>query len=59
MPSPRASSATPGSYVSPPNAVSPFLSIIWAITIIPLIKYAWIALEFGNSTGEGGPVRLN
>lgn len=34
-------------------------SIIWALTIIPLIKYAIIALEFGTqSTGEGGPFAI-
>lgn len=27
--------------------------IIWAITLVALVKYAIIALEFGNA-GEGG-----
>jgi KUP system potassium uptake protein len=30
-------------------------AVIWSITIVPLIKYCFIALEFGNSSGEGGP----
>ncbi|ORY80251.1 potassium transporter [Leucosporidium creatinivorum] len=33
-------------------------AVIWAITIVPLIKYALIALSFGNATGEGGPFAL-
>lgn len=28
--------------------------IIWALTIIPLIKYVFIALRFGTAEGEGG-----
>ncbi|KAM0748500.1 potassium transporter [Meredithblackwellia eburnea MCA 4105] len=37
------------------DTIGALSAIIWAISIIPLIKYAWIALQFGNSTGEGGP----
>jgi len=37
------------------------VSVLWAITVVPLVKYAWIALEFGSPPrngddgGEGGP----
>lgn len=30
-------------------------SILWALTIVVLIKYAIFALEFGTIEGEGGP----
>lgn len=29
-----------------------------AITIVPLIKYALVALEFGTTHGEGGPFAI-
>ncbi|KAL8280080.1 hypothetical protein RQP46_007410 [Phenoliferia psychrophenolica] len=37
------------------DTIGAISAIIWSITLIPLVKYAWIALEFGNRTGEGGP----
>jgi len=30
-------------------------SVVWALTIVVLIKYAVFALEFGTIEGEGGP----
>ncbi|KAF8321383.1 potassium transporter [Cantharellus anzutake] len=33
-------------------------AIIWAMTILPLIKYTLIALRFGTSEGEGGTFAL-
>ncbi|GAA5820377.1 hypothetical protein JCM3770_000814 [Rhodotorula araucariae] len=29
--------------------------VIWAILLVPIVKYSLIALEFGTSAGEGGP----
>jgi len=29
--------------------------ILWALTIVVLLKYALFALEFGTIEGEGGP----
>nr|ODN93273.1 potassium uptake protein [Cryptococcus depauperatus CBS 7841] len=33
-------------------------AIIWALTIVPLLKYVVFALEFGTGRGEGGPFAL-
>ena len=33
-------------------------AIIWALTILPLVKYVIFALEFGTGEGEGGPFAL-
>lgn len=30
-------------------------AILWAILLVPVVKYCLIALEFGTSAGEGGP----
>lgn len=46
------------SRVKAPELTVTLCSVIWAITIVPLIKYALVALSFGNSTGEGGPFAL-
>ncbi|THU95303.1 potassium transporter [Dendrothele bispora CBS 962.96] len=33
-------------------------AIIWALTLLPLVKYVLISLEFGTDEGEGGPFAL-
>lgn len=33
-------------------------AIIWSLTLLPLLKYVVIALEFGTGEGEGGPFAL-
>ncbi|KAG5650229.1 hypothetical protein H0H81_000252 [Sphagnurus paluster] len=33
-------------------------AILWALTLLPLIKYVFISLEFGTGEGEGGPFAL-
>jgi K+ transporter len=30
--------------------------IIWALTLVPLIKYCWIVLRAGDDQGEGPPI---
>ncbi|GAA5889235.1 hypothetical protein JCM8208_007810 [Rhodotorula glutinis] len=30
-------------------------AILWAIILVPVVKYCLIALEFGTTAGEGGP----
>ncbi|GAA5906430.1 uncharacterized protein JCM6883_004477 [Sporobolomyces salmoneus] len=37
------------------DAIGAVSCIIWALTIVVLIKYAVFALEFGTIEGEGGP----
>ncbi|PLW29251.1 hypothetical protein PCANC_15749 [Puccinia coronata f. sp. avenae] len=43
---------------SPQDAMGAISAIIWTLTIVPLIKYSLIALEFGTGEGEGGPFAL-
>ncbi|MBW0500804.1 hypothetical protein O181_040519 [Austropuccinia psidii MF-1] len=43
---------------SPEDALGAISAVIWALTIVPLIKYSLIALEFGTGHGEGGPFAL-
>ncbi|KAH9941946.1 potassium transporter [Amylocystis lapponica] len=33
-------------------------TIIWALTLLPLLKYVFIALDFGTNEGEGGTFAL-
>ncbi|KAA1100479.1 hypothetical protein PGTUg99_010724 [Puccinia graminis f. sp. tritici] len=40
------------------DAMGAISAIIWTLTIVPLIKYSLIALEFGTGEGEGGPFAL-
>ncbi|EGG09512.1 uncharacterized protein MELLADRAFT_104243 [Melampsora larici-populina 98AG31] len=40
------------------DALGAISAILWALTIVPLIKYSLIALEFGTGEGEGGPFAL-
>lgn len=44
-----------GDVPSEQDVVGGVSAIIWAIILVPLIKYAVIGLEFGNDAGEGGP----
>ncbi|GAA6002540.1 KUP/HAK/KT family potassium transporter [Rhodotorula paludigena] len=32
--------------------------ILWAILLVPIVKYCFIALEFGTTQGEGGPFAI-
>ncbi|KAI7957517.1 hypothetical protein MJO28_004612 [Puccinia striiformis f. sp. tritici] len=43
---------------SPQDTIGAISAIIWTLTIVPLIKYSLIALEFGTGEGEGGPFAL-
>lgn len=43
---------------SPEEALGAISAIIWTLTLVPLIKYSLIALEFGTGEGEGGPFAL-
>ncbi|GAA5838703.1 hypothetical protein JCM9279_003833 [Rhodotorula babjevae] len=44
-----------GPMPSPEDIVGGISAIIWAILLVPVVKYCLIALEFGTSAGEGGP----
>ncbi|KAF8882060.1 potassium transporter, partial [Gymnopilus junonius] len=33
-------------------------AIIWALTLLPMLKYVWISLHFGTTEGEGGSFAL-
>ncbi|GAA5928143.1 hypothetical protein JCM3775_002829 [Rhodotorula graminis] len=37
------------------NIVGGISAILWAIILVPVVKYCLIALEFGTAAGEGGP----
>ncbi|ODO11951.1 potassium uptake protein [Cryptococcus amylolentus CBS 6273] len=47
-----------GSAPSREDVIGGISAIIWALTIIPLLKYVVFALEFGTDKGEGGPFAL-
>ncbi|GAA6026040.1 hypothetical protein JCM11491_002521, partial [Sporobolomyces phaffii] len=40
---------------SPEDAIGAVSCILWALTIVVVLKYAVFALEFGTIEGEGGP----
>ncbi|KAK4050374.1 hypothetical protein OIV83_003443 [Microbotryomycetes sp. JL201] len=42
---------TSGPVPSTEDVIGAVSAVLWAITIIPLIKYAFVALEFGNPAG--------
>ncbi|BGO93261.1 hypothetical protein NBRC10512_000086 [Rhodotorula toruloides] len=44
-----------GAMPSEEDIVGGVSAIVWAILLVPVIKYCLIALEFGTSHGEGGP----
>lgn len=46
---------TSGPVPSEEDIIGSLSAIIWSITIVPLIKYSFIALNFGTGSGEGGP----
>ncbi|KAM0793786.1 hypothetical protein ACM66B_001203 [Microbotryomycetes sp. NB124-2] len=50
----------PTSGPAPPkdDVIGAVSAVFWAISVVPLIKYALVALEFGNTAGEGGPFAL-
>ncbi|EIM80921.1 potassium transporter [Stereum hirsutum FP-91666 SS1] len=43
-----------GPVPSAEDVVGGISAIVWALTIIPLVKYVFVALRFGTSEGEGG-----
>ncbi|EIM79439.1 uncharacterized protein STEHIDRAFT_163629 [Stereum hirsutum FP-91666 SS1] len=43
-----------GPVPSAEDVVGGISAIVWALTIIPLVKYVFIALRFGTGEGEGG-----
>ncbi|CAK5270446.1 unnamed protein product [Mycena citricolor] len=47
-----------GSVPAPEDVVGGISAIIWALTLLPLIKYVFISLFFGTGEGEGGPYAL-
>ncbi|KAM6494400.1 Potassium transporter [Amanita muscaria] len=46
----------PGTGPAPPreDVIGAISAIIWALTLLPLIKYVFITLHFGTGEGEGG-----
>ncbi|KAI0264210.1 potassium transporter [Gloeopeniophorella convolvens] len=50
----------PGSGPVPPkdDIVGGISAIIWSLTLLPLIKYVFICLQFGTHEGEGGTFAL-
>jgi len=40
---------------SPEDCVGAVSCIIWALTLVPLIKYCFIVLRAGDDQGEGKP----
>ncbi|KAK7457024.1 hypothetical protein VKT23_010327 [Stygiomarasmius scandens] len=49
---------TSGPAPSREDVIGGISAIIWALTLLPLIKYVFISLEFGTDEGEGGPFAL-
>ncbi|ORY35333.1 potassium transporter [Naematelia encephala] len=47
-----------GDAPSEEDVIGGISAIIWAITLLPLIKYVGFALEFETGEGEGGPFAL-
>ncbi|KAM6494401.1 Potassium transporter [Amanita muscaria] len=50
----------PGTGPAPPreDVIGAISAIIWALTLLPLIKYVFISLHFGTGEGEGGTFAL-
>ncbi|THH28352.1 hypothetical protein EUX98_g5834 [Antrodiella citrinella] len=47
-----------GPVPSEEDVIGGISAIIWSLTLLPLIKYVFIALQFGTSEGEGGTFAL-
>lgn len=47
-----------GDVPSTEDVIGLLSSIIWTITLLPLLKYSIIALQFGNGSAEGGPLAV-
>ncbi|GAA5873740.1 hypothetical protein JCM3774_000155 [Rhodotorula dairenensis] len=44
-----------GAAPSSEDVIGAVSTVLWAIIIVPVVKYCLIALEFGTAHGEGGP----
>ncbi|KIY45499.1 potassium transporter [Fistulina hepatica ATCC 64428] len=47
-----------GPVPSKEDVIGGISAIIWSLTLLPLVKYAFIALRFGTTGGEGGTFAL-
>ncbi|KIY46745.1 potassium transporter [Fistulina hepatica ATCC 64428] len=47
-----------GSVPSKEDVIGGISAIVWSLTLLPLVKYAFIALRFGTTEGEGGTFAL-
>ncbi|GFZ49919.1 hypothetical protein JCM24511_07322 [Saitozyma sp. JCM 24511] len=47
-----------GDAPSEEDIVGGISAIVWSLTLLPLLKYVFFALEFGTGEGEGGPFAL-
>ncbi|KIY46736.1 potassium transporter [Fistulina hepatica ATCC 64428] len=47
-----------GPVPSKEDVIGGISAIVWSLTLLPLVKYAFIALRFGTTEGEGGTFAL-